>query len=754
MYNFGGMRDILTMVIKKAVLFLLVVFYTLVGVPHTCHPTSNLSLGKKYTISVVPNYPFSAPTTDASALTDGKYTKGHFWTQKTTIGWIEPGVVEILIDLEKVSTIGEITFSTARGNHAGVDYPARVYAYAGPNTNTLLFVGDVVRDKDNAPGPYAKKRFALKSIGARGRYVLLQVVPSGRYVFCDEVEVLEGTGESDKRGTLTIAETRKQTETLLHLDAERDIGHHSLKELRSSLGNDQSFNEGLTNLEKVAALPIVSQNDVASFEGYLLKTRATILKKKFPGKPLLIESVNPFTPLSPVRIPDAPFAESLSIAMPQNGVGFGAIMVSNVSPDTLSLSLMIDKKITKQPDISIYHAPFIKSRAMKYVADPLVPVKDDLVLRSGESKVLVFETFGKEPGLWDLKLAVKGGSSLVTLPLRIEVYPIRLPDNLSLNGVNWAYLNFKPIRDRKSAAVRDLFAHHINVIVIPPDQMSVSSPVKAENFNSFEAYLNYHKGASKLLLFLGYNFPNWRTVNGKYEFMGDAWKLWFKDWYREIINTAAKAGFAQSQIYLYPYDEVREHDVSSFTMFIEWARKEIKGAQFYATVENQKSLGILPYIDIAQVGDTDKINLKTISSRAELWLYRGVSKAGSPHLLRLMPWKAFSLGFKGAGFWSYADTGWGDNPGTAWDDFDGKRADYAVIYEGENGTIVSSRRWEAWRMGVEEYELLTMYAKAKGERAAKALAQEVLDNPDDVSKADDVRTRILRELSPRTPKSN
>lgn len=113
-----------------------------------------------------------------------------------------------------------------------------------------------------------------------------------------------------------------------------------------------------------------------------------------------------------------------------------------------------------------------------------------------------------------------------------------------------------------------------------------------------------------------------------------------------------------------------------------------------------------------------------------------------------MAWKAFRDGYKGIGFWAYADTG---DSGTAWDDFDGKNPDYAVIYEGPNNTIISSRRWEAWRMGIEDYELLTMYAKAKGDAAAKALAKAVMDNPEDTTKADEVRRKILIELEMRQP---
>jgi hypothetical protein len=81
---------------------------------------------------------------------------------------------------------------------------------------------------------------------------------------------------------------------------------------------------------------------------------------------------------------------------------------------------------------------------------------------------------------------------------------------------------------------------------------------------------------------------------------------------------------------------------------------------------------------------------------------------------------------------------------TAWKELE---RDFAVIYDGVGQSIVSSRRWEAWRMGVEDYELLKMYAVKKGSGAAKAMAKTVLDHPEDTSKADQMRQTILTELS-------
>lgn len=58
---------------------LLVSGYILMTFVSSCHAT-NLALGKKYTLSVKPNYPLTAPVTDTTSLTDGVFTTGHFWT--------------------------------------------------------------------------------------------------------------------------------------------------------------------------------------------------------------------------------------------------------------------------------------------------------------------------------------------------------------------------------------------------------------------------------------------------------------------------------------------------------------------------------------------------------------------------------------------------------------------------------------------------------------------------------------------------
>jgi thiamine monophosphate kinase len=70
-----------------------------------------------------------------------------------------------------------------------------------------------------------------------------------------------------------------------------------------------------------------------------------------------------------------------------------------------------------------------------------------------------------------------------------------------------------------------------------------------------------------------------------------------------------------------------------------------------------------------------------------------------------------------------------------------------VVYEGEGRNLISSRRWEAWLAGIEDYELLTVFARKRGIEAARALALDVLRDIGVTTKADNAREIIYHSLS-------
>lgn len=734
--------------INSILLYTLVIFYSAVAFCHSSN-ASDLAYKKKYTISPLPNYSLSAPPTDKSSLTDGKYTVGYFWTQKTTLGWQNVKNVEILIDLGQESNIYSIVFSTARGTQAGVNYPAQIAAFVGSSKDQFLYVGDVAKDPDNVIGLYQTKKFSLNGIAAKGRYVLLEVRPNGQYLFCDEIEVLEGNQVAPRVATLTLEDARILAENLRRLDVEKQLLTGLIEKLKSStlLGNDST--QILAEIQqRVDSLDSITEAE--AIETDILRCRATQLRNRFPGKNILLDAANPWAPLSPVATPSGNLLQSINMAMPRGGYDHVAFVVTNLTADPQEISIQPEVSSQDVPTLAFYHVPFVKSAAMEYVADPIVPITGSITLRSGESKMVFMAAQGDSPGDWQGVLKVSSGDIVNSLPITFQVSTVSLSATLFLNSINWGYLDFKSIRDRKPAAVKDLFAHHTNTIVVPPAYLPLAYPTKPLDAVRLDAYLQLHKGAAKVLFFTNFNNESLLTMNGRYPFMSDEWKKAFRALYSGLQKSAAIAGFSEDQLYMYPFDEMKGKEIDRFVALAAWARKDIPAIKFYATLDNKDAFRALPYLDVAQVINREELFAEAIGSKKEIWLYGATenTKTLSPYsYYRLMSWKAFYNGFKGAGFWNYADTGLGDNPGGAWDDFDGNRPDFAVIYEGENGTIVSSRRWEAWRMGVEDYELLCMYTKAKGVNAAKKLAKSVLDNPLAVGVADQVRRKMLSELS-------
>ncbi len=738
---------------KKFLLCTLVIAYSLTGVVHSCYAGTNLALSKPYTVSSPPSYTLSAPSTDKTSLTDGNYTKGYFWTQKTTVGWQGIKNIEILIDLEKMSTIDSISFSTARGTNGDVHYPSHIAVFAGTDKDKLLYVGDIAKDSDSPRCAYETRRLTLNDIGVKGRYVLLEAQPKGLYLFCDEIEVIEGVQNKGKTGNLSLEDARSLFEELKGFDIYEEFENKLTGKLKSGLVDNMRLIDRLAKIRQImTTLP--SLNDVDSIEAEILKLRYDSLRAQLPGKQLLIETINPWAALSPVFLPSGVPTQGLSFTIPQGGYDHTAITITNLSPKSEQVSLLLDRLPEEVPELLMYEVPFVKCastlRSVEFVADPLVPLKRPVVLKSGELKMFLLTAHGKKQGTWQTLLKVDMGGIVTSIPIKSQISTLALPKHFTLNSVNWGYLDFASIRTRKTEAVNDLFAHHTNVIVVPPEHLPLADPEKPLDFSRLETYLTMHRGASKVMFFMNYRSANVRTGGGRFQYLDEKWKEAFLGWYERAIATAVKAGFQQEQVYLFPYDEMSENEVEDFISLAKWAKKEIPGIKFYATLNNVESLRVLPYLDISQVVDRDYMLADVPGTQKDLWLYsaRGPAKSLSPYsYYRMMSWKAFLLGFNGVGFWAYADTGGGDNPGTAWDDFDGKYPDYAVIYEGEGNTIISSRRWEAWRMGIEDYELLTMYSKVKGDKAAKALAKEVLDNPNDLSMADEVRRKILIGLS-------
>ncbi|MDI9583413.1 MAG: discoidin domain-containing protein, partial [Acidobacteriota bacterium] len=114
-------------------------------------PGPNVALGASYTMTA-PNYALCADDADLTQLTDGEYSHGYFWTQKTTVGWSGSRNVFVTIDLGQVQPIAGLSFNTAAGV-ADVRWPSHIVIFVSDDGNTWHALGDLMElfGRENLP---------------------------------------------------------------------------------------------------------------------------------------------------------------------------------------------------------------------------------------------------------------------------------------------------------------------------------------------------------------------------------------------------------------------------------------------------------------------------------------------------------------------------------------------------------------------------------------------------------------------------
>jgi hypothetical protein len=229
---------------------------------------------------------------------------------------------------------------------------------------------------------------------------------------------------------------------------------------------------------------------------------------------------------------------------------------------------------------------------------------------------------------------------------------------------------------------------------------------------------------------------------------------------------------------MYPFDEMLPDEFYQLAKFV---KEEVDPRiRFFANSRGdpggREMERIAPYVDIwwfrdvpcsARLGAAEQ-RLRT--SGAEIWSYdcRSTAKGRPPYgYYRLQMWRAFARGDRGCGFWTYTDPGPGN--GDAWDDYRTMDGMFGVVY-GQTGKptdvelsdehIITSRRWEAWREGVEDFEYLVTLrneiekARRAGrhsdaERADTTLmnaVKRVTENPGEVGEVYHARREITDQI--------
>ncbi|MCP4607230.1 MAG: DUF4091 domain-containing protein [Planctomycetes bacterium] len=791
-------------------------FFILFILVYSCNMViagGNLALRKSYTLSLKPNYYLCTDISDTIQLTDGRII-GSQWTNKSTVGWqsAEPAV-EIVIDLSEKSVINEVRIHTVGGGFADVEFPEFVAVLLSDDGREFRLAGLVSsRNLANVRARGyrgASRTMRVGNINASGRYVKLVIRPNWRYVFLDEVEVFGGTFSTTYntklRSNLEVfnssEELLSKVEDYLHLNEMVDSTVKTVKESRAYLPG-KLREKILSELEILARKTDTSTNRLYSTDELLDikrqvgKARAAIYKAVYK-KPFVCLQANPMETVFEKNMYLCGRTRDINIQMWQNEYESAAFNIVNCTDEVMTMGVSISPllgpaggRIDSNKVFKVRRAIYVKGSTVGSIADALVLQTEPFNLQPGElrqiwltvySPTLAAGIYKGQVGVWARGKKTKN-LPIETIAATIEVQKQKFPEKFALHTCNWAYYKVASAADM----AEDLRNHHINVYTVPPQDLpflrfSSDRPgvIRKPNFTKLDNALRYHNYAGTYLLCLDFNRN--KKDHGRFgnvKWMSEQWKVVFSQWLKKIVKHLNNAGVGYDQFALYPFDESLCDDFYKLAKLIKETDPNIRiyvNSFGKGPKEFTRFKGL---VDIWCLQDSHCERhpqwLEQIKGFGkQVWTYECLRpmKAKDPYsYFRLMPWRAFKRGQTGAGFWIYY---YGLNFKTGavpWDDTLRPRGFSGVVYgsqenpvPGPGENIIPSRRWEAWREGVEDYQYIFEVQKAiekistekpkiakRAQQSLNDMVDYVLSNAGDcnaVYKARRELNKILQEIN-------
>ena len=747
----------------------------------------NLALHKSYSLLPKPNYGLCTDALDVIQLTNGK-TYGSRWTSKSTVGWQSALAIEIEIDLEATKHIDQVKVHSIGGGFAYVEFPEFIAVLVSNDGKTYGFAG-LVGSEDLANFSRAGRQkkphtFIIKNLNTQGRFIKIVVRPNGRYFFLDEIEVFGSKNilseqVNHRKDLLMFGHTDKllrAIEDYLQIKANIVETIRAFRNNRNRLSTDITIkvSSDLESLSQKCELPtdtIYSQEDLSVLGRQLGVVRAQIYKEIYKNE-FVCFAANPMEMLfeKDMHFVDADTLQRIDIQMWKREYESAAVNIINCSQRPLdilvSASPLISedsKKLDSSNIITVRRGIFVKALNVGSIADPLVLQSEDpFELQPGEVAQIWLTVFDPSLAAGDYKGALSIASSfkqqqvlMKTMNLNIKVADIIIPQNVSINTCAWDY--FTPVssvtKHILSTASKDLQAHYTNISVIhnsiipfPRNMSRYDRFPKGMDFSKFDGQIQVNNFAKIYLL--DFNFKSDRKDWGRFgEWMSPNWRTTFSAWLKILVGHLQKMGISYERFALYPFDESLCEEFYQLAKLIKDTDPKI---QIFANNFGKGPKDFMRFKELVDIWcphrrhcseHPDWLNMVKSFGR-EVWTYGGTYKGPAKNYpsygyYRLMAWDAFNRGQTGMGFYTYID-----RQKHNWNDTLKPLGYYNVIYgpaespsdiNAHGEKIIPSRRWEAWREGIEDYEYLTQLQERidnirTSQPKEASIAQRILDS--------------------------
>lgn len=733
-------------------------------------PGPNVALHKPYTLEPAPNYGDCSTDPDRTLLTDGAYTQGHFWVQKTTVGWVHRHPVAITIDLGGVEAISGVSYSTAAGS-ADVAWPSGILLMVSDDNSRWTVLGDliVLANKQGAPPeqPYRTHRFVTGELQAHGRYLAL-VVDQPPYMVVDEVEVYGGKPE-----WLTQPMTGKQVD-MKPLEYCRDMTMQDSinARLRTDLDEivDRAEGAGLSDaagaqlrdraealraeIQPIASVPddlttILPLNDLHT---RIYALHAPVLRAQ-GYTPLAIWKSHRYDPLQPLdvprQLPTSPPA--LRTSMMRNERRAETLNLTNSTDGPLAAELHVTGLGARSGLVALREVVFTDTLQRTPIAAAILPPESGgdrlrLTIPAGMTRQVWVDLDSRETpaGTYQAALAVEArAAEAVTVPLTVRVSELVMPDEFDIAIGGWDETNnkggYEVTAENMMPLIANLREHGVNMPWSNPQVMPTPGEYDAEgnmtappDFTSWDEWVARWEGARCWGLFpnVGDNFAGEPVGTPRFNKMVGAWvTAW--------VEHAAGQGIEPGQIMVLLVDETRTD--AQDQRVIDWA-KALHAAQPDVVIWNDpihtEPQTVAPeFYEQSDVLCPNTIRFLELGKPyqdffvarqqegSELWFYccSGPTKLLDPaSYYRAQFWLNLKYDGGGSLYWAF-----GDEAGGSWNAYMQTRNQYSPLFLSPT-TVTDGKHMEAIREGAQDYEYFRLLRERVVELEAAGVKSELL----------------------------
>jgi len=710
----------------------------------------NLARGKPYTLQPTPGYPLCTDLGDSTQLTDGQYTVGYFWTQKSTVGWVRMQDLMVTLDLGADVPIRGLSFNSAAGI-AGVKWPAAIRVLVSVNGRAYHEVGDLLKLSATPPAPdgkYTVQRFQTDALRTHGRYVKLLIAPVGNCTFVDEIEVYRGE-EAWQQIALPGRPVHCPPEYFdadpFMVNLKRRLGL-DLMTIRMALEQEklpaatagrltaeaEALDEAIRELPAVDAKTfrgVLPFNPVHERVYALLGTARAALGRA----PLVPWRANPWDYLTPTQLPASPPAPALSVAAMQGETRACALNLTNCTarPMTAKLTFAGLPETFLTNSVRVHDVAWTDTPSAVLVAAALPELTAreggyEVSLPAGMTRQVWFSitAAGLNPGTHQGALVIAGATAKpLRVPLSVRVFDLQFPARPRLHVGGWDYTDgtlYGVTPQNRAALIAHLQSRFVDSPwatygVLPFGEFDAAGQLaKPPATRSLDNWVAAWPEARRYHVFC--------RVDGAPEPKLDdpLFAVKVGAWVRFWVAHLKTLGIGPERLFLLLLDE--SGSTEDDQRIIAWARA-IKAAEPGVSIWDDGTRPverltpeILAAVDYmcphrpTLLAEKDAAQLAVYQQQRAagkgLYLYScwGPARTLDPYAYhRLQAWSAFQMGAEGSFFWALGSNG----GGSSFNDYVQKNTAYTPLFMTPDA-VTPAKHMEAIRESVGDFETLAM----------------------------------------------